>query len=388
MEISIGLCMLLLFGFIGGQMARFLKFPAVTGYMIAGIVMGPSVFNLIPENLNQGMDFVKLLGIGLIALIIGGDLHIKGLRTLGKSIFIITAVQVGGAFAAVFLVTRYLLGISTPMSLLLGAMASATAPASPVAVIHEYRAKGPLTSSILAVVGLDDAFCVTLFVIVSSLAAAMTGEGSGLVSGPLPMIATRIAGSAAAGAVVGFILTIILMFIGDRHQRLVLMIGVALLSTAVAGKIGLEGILVAMMVGFIAANFGPDPHLFDIMEDIELPVFVVFFALAGASLRFDMLYANWAVAVVYVLARGIGKVGGVFAGAAASGADSKVRRYLGFAMFSKAGVTIGLLMIVQSRFPAMAPRITAIELAAVAVCELIGPVGTRYALLASGEGKT
>lgn len=387
MDITVGLGLLLILGFLGGRLARLFKLPAVTGYILAGVVMGPSFTNLISSHLNESMDFIKVLGLGLIALIIGGDLHVKGLKALGKSIFVITLAQVGGAFIAVFLVTRYLLGSSLPISLLLGAMASATAPASPVAVIREYRAKGLLTSTILAVVGLDDAACITLFSIVTAIVAVMVGGAGSVSSHPIPKIAIELGGSAAVGAIIGLVLILALRFVKDRHQRLVLLISVALLGSALAERVGLSAILANMVTGFVVANFGPGRQLFNILEDIELPIFVVFFALAGASLHLGILYANWVIALVYVLARGVGKVGGVFAGAAISGAEEKVKKYLGFAMFSKAGVTIGLVLLVQAQFPQLAPQITAIELAAVAVCELIGPIGTRYALLASGEGK-
>ncbi|MDI6891471.1 MAG: putative sulfate exporter family transporter [Actinomycetota bacterium] len=162
-DLVTGLGILLLAGFIGGRISRKFKIPAVTGYIIVGILLGPSVTNIITTHLNESLEFVKVLGLGLIALVIGGELHFKGLRELGKSVLVITIVQVFGAFVVVFFVTRFILGIPLPICLLLGAMASATAPASPVAVIREYKARGPLTNTLLAVVGLDDAACILLF---------------------------------------------------------------------------------------------------------------------------------------------------------------------------------------------------------------------------------
>lgn len=388
-DLVTGLGILLLAGFIGGRISRKFKIPAVTGYIIVGILLGPSVTNIITTHLNESLEFVKVLGLGLIALVIGGELHFKGLRELGKSVLVITIVQVFGAFVVVFFVTRFILGIPLPICLLLGAMASATAPASPVAVIREYKARGPLTNTLLAVVGLDDAACILLFSLVAVVVEGMLSGVEKLGPKTLPemLIApfAEVGGSIFAGALLGLVLVGVFKFIMDRHQIVVVLIGMALLGSALSQRLELSALLVTMVMGLVVVNLHEDPHVFAVLEDIELPIFVIFFALAGASLHLDILVANWFVAVIYIVARGIGKVGGAFMGAHMSRAPEVVRKYLGFAMFSKAGVTIGLVLLVQSRFPEIAAPIIAVELAAVAVCELIGPMGTRFALVASGE---
>lgn len=383
----IGLGILLLAGFLGGRLARQLKIPAVTGYLIAGLILGPSVANIIPAPISKELEFVKVLGLGLIALVIGGELQVKRLAELGKSIGLITLAQVSGAFTVAFLVMRFIVGLSVPISLLFAGMETATAPASPVAVIREYKARGTLTRTILAVVGLDDAACIMIFSITMAIVATLLKDTSTLSIETVTVPLYQLGGSILFGALLGFALIYLLKYIRDRHQIVTILVGVALLFSGIAEMVGLSALLLCMVAGLVIGNFHGDPTVLGVLEDIELPVFVVFFALAGASLRLDVLYANWLIVLALVAARAIGKVGGAFVGASISSASDEVRKYLGFAMFSKAGVTIGLVLLAIGKFPQFGALLLAVELGTVVVCELVGPIGTRYALIASGEAQ-
>ncbi|MDO9536113.1 MAG: cation:proton antiporter [Bacillota bacterium] len=381
---SLGLAVLLLLGLLGGRLAKKIKMPMVVGYVLTGLILSPSILNVIPVQLNKELEIIKILGLGMIALMIGGELELKRLRKIASSVVWITVVQIFGASVVVFVAMYYILNLPLPISLLLGAMATATAPASPVAVIREYKAKGPFTSTLLGVVALDDALCIILFGIVAAFVGILLKGGSlGLFAITEPLL--EVFGSVGLGALTGVILIIVLRFINARNQTVVVLLGFALLNSGLAYIIHLSPLLINMVTGFVIANFYAKPDVFQYFEDIEMPIYVVFFTLAGASLHIDVLAANWLPAAVYILARGMGKVGGVFLGARLANAEQKVQKYLGFAMFSKAGVTIGLLLLVQGRFPEIAIMITAIELAAVTVCEIVGPMGTRYALISSGE---
>lgn len=383
---GLGLAALLLFGYLGGRLAKQVKLPMVAGYVLMGLLIGPSVLHIIPAQLNVEFNLIKVLGLGMIAIMIGGELEIKRIKHLGKAIFGITIVQIIGASVVVFISMYYILNLSLALSLLLGAMATATAPASPVAVIREYKAKGPFTTTLLGVVAVDDALCIILFGVVASIVSMML---DGVFVFGLHMFvepAIELFGSIGFGAVTGIILIILMRTINDRTHKILIIVGIALLNSGIANIWHLSPLLTSMTTGFIFANLSNKPQTISVLNDIDFPIFVVFFTLAGASLHLDILAANWAAAAVYIVARGIGKVGGAFWGAKLSGAPENVQKYLGFAMFSKAGVTIGLVLLVQGRFPAdFALMITAIELAAVTVCELIGPMGTRYALISSGE---
>lgn len=382
---GLGLAALLLFGYLGGRLAKYVKMPMVAGYVLMGLLIGPSVLHIIPSQLNVEFDLVKVLGLGIIAIMIGGELEIQKIKHLGKAILSITVVQVVGASVVVFIAMYYILGLSLPVSLLLGAMATATAPASPVAVIREYKAKGAFTTTLLGVVAVDDALCIILFGVVASIVRMML---DGVFVFGLHMFvepSIELFGSIAFGAVTGIILVFLMKYIHERQHKVAIIVGIALLNSGMATMWHLSPLLTSMTTGFIFANLSNKPQTLSILNDIDFPIFVVFFTLAGASLHLDVLAANWVPAAVYIVARGIGKVGGAFWGAKLGGAPENVQKYLGFAMFSKAGVTIGLVLLVQGRFPEIAVMITAIELAAVTVCELIGPMGTRYALFSSGD---
>ncbi len=379
----LGIAIILLFGLLGGRLARRIKMPMVVGYVLMGLLLSPSVFNIIPESLNQELEVIKIMGLGMIALMIGSELEIKKLRKIASSVVWITVVQIVGASVIVFCVMYYILNLPLTVSLLLGAMATATAPASPVAVIREYNAKGNFTSTLLGVVALDDALCIIFFGMVSAVVSILL-EGSvfGLNIALEPLI--EVFSSMLLGVVTGLLLLLILRFLKNRPQTVVVLLGIALLNSGIANALHLSPLLVNMVTGFVVTNLYPH-HIFQYFEDVELPIYIIFFTLAGASLHLDVLAANWVPAAVYIVARGVGKVGGSFLGARLANADIIVQKYIGFAMFSKAGVTIGLLMLVQGRFPELAVIITAIELAAVTVCEICGPMGTRYALISSGE---
>jgi Kef-type K+ transport system membrane component KefB len=385
---TLGLAILLLAGYLGGRLVKLVKMPMVAGYVLAGLFLGPSVFKIIPYELNTAFDLIKILGLGLIALMIGGELEIKKIKHLGKTIMGTTIVQILGASIVVFVAMYFILGLSLEISLLLGAMATATAPASPVAVIREYKAKGPFTTTLLGVVAMDDAVCIILFGVVAAVVRTML-DGTFTVGYQMLLLPTiEFFGSFGLGTAIGLIMVFILQFIEDRQHKIALIVGLVLLNSGLSNMYHLSPLLTNMTAGFVFTNLSAKPQTISVINDIDFPIFVVFFTLAGASLHLDILVANWVAATVYIIARGFGKVGGAFLGARLSGAPDVVQKYLGFAMFSKAGVTIGLVLLVQGRFPELALVITAIELAAVTVCELTGPIGTRYALISSGECET
>ena len=254
-----------------------------------------------------------------------------------------------------------------------------------MAVIREYKAKGPFTTTLLGVVAIDDAICIVIFGVTAAIARMLLDGTFTLGINMLAEPAIELVGSIGLGAAAGIALTLVIRKLHDKQHQIVVFVGLALFVSGIANAFHLSPLLSNMTMGFFFSNLSSKPHTISVINEIDLPIFVVFFTLAGASLHIDVLAANWQVALVYIVARGIGKVGGAFLGARVSGAPEVVQKYLGFAMFSKAGVTIGLVMLVQGRFPEIAAIITAIELAAVTFCELTGPLGTKFAIFSSGE---
>lgn len=378
--------LLLLGGYIGGEVANFLKFPAVTGYIVMGIFLGPSVLNFVPSHMIQEFNFIEVLGLSLVALIIGGDLHLDTLKRIGHTVVVITIVQAFSTFMLVSLSLKYILKIPIQTTLFLGAIASATAPAATVAVIKQYKAKGPLTDSLLAIVAMDDAACIILFSLVAAVVGVLNGgkEKGLLIHIALPL--WEIGGSIALGVIMGTILTLILRKkIRQKHEMMIILIGAAFLFGEIAEIMGLSALLFNMTAGLTLVNLDPNPLFFKCLEDIELPVFIVFFSLAGATLNLKILLKNWAIGLLFVLSRAVGKIGGVYIGGKASGANKYIQKYLGFAMLPQAGVAIALALKIQTTYPDLAGLITSVVLASVAINELVGPLGTKFAITSAGE---
>ncbi|OWZ85027.1 cation:proton antiporter [Natranaerobius trueperi] len=384
---ALGIAVVLLLGLCGGRIIQKFSFPMVVGYIIIGLILGPSVLNIIPEELNNELEVVKVLGLGMIALMIGSELELDKIRGMAKSIFGITIVQFIGAFLSVFLVMYYVMDFSLPVSLLLGALSPATAPASPVAVIREYKANGPLTKAILGVVAVDDALTVVVFGIVVAIVGLMF-QGDPLTWYTFLEPFGEVIFSSLLGLLTAILFIIVLnkfLYNQDKYQTLVILIGLALLNSGASSSLGLSPLLTNMVTGFVVANLYENPKVIQRFEEIELPVYIMFFTLTGATLDLEVLANNWVPALILFLTRAVGKVGGAFIGARMYGANKNIQKYLGFAMLSKAGVTIGLLMIIQERFPEVASVLTVLVLANVTLAELTGPLGTRHALVASGE---
>jgi len=382
---TLGIALILLLGLLGGKLAQKVKAPMVVGFIVVGLLLSPSLLHVIPEQLNEGLNIIKIFGLGMIAITIGGELEFKKLKEIIGSIAAITIMQVFGTSVVVFCIMYFVFGLSLPVSLILGAIATASAPASPMANVREYQAKGPFTSTLLGVVAFLDATCLIFFAIVMAISGVFL-RGSSLEVASLLAPLIEIGGSLILGAASGLLILFFARFLDQKIHILVLLIGFVLLNSGIAQHLHLSPLLVNMSAGVLIANTHPHPSsLLHIFDDIDLPIYIAFFLLAGASLRLDVLLENWLITAAYIVARGIGKVGGTFLGAKLAGAERKVQKYLGFGMFSKAGLTIGLLIIVQKTFPDIAPVITAVELAAVAVCSVIGPLGERFALISSGE---
>ncbi|MCW3490766.1 cation:proton antiporter [Dethiobacter alkaliphilus] len=363
-----------------------LKLPSVTGYILIGLLFSPSLLNLITAEMSQQFDLVKTLGLGVIAFIVGAELEIERIRNIRAAIILSSAGLSIVTFGAVFIAMYFLADLPLPIALVLGATATATAPAPVITVIKEVRATGTLARTLLGIVAMADAFAIFLFGIISAVVATMLADINTVSGAAFVETGQELLGSVIIGVISGLFLVYLAKSAGDRKHILVVTLSVILFNSGLSQMFHLSPLLVNLVTGFTLANLARRPAtVFASLEGIELPLFIVFFTLAGASLRLDVLVANWQVALIYILARTIGIVTGVTAGASFAGVDPKLRPFLGRSLLSKAGVTIGLILLVQIRFPEIAPMVTAVELAAISVFEVVGPVITRNSLFAAGE---
>ena len=402
--------LMVLFGLIGGLLIKKVKLPMVTGYVITGILISPALWRLlglhpiISENLLTGdvsLALITDIGLGIIGYMIGGGLKLSELKGMGKVIGFILFFQAGGAVllttlllipSAHFLVPG-LPGINYDMAfaLLIGTMSCATAPAATIAIVHEYRAKGPLTTTLLAVVAIDDAFALIAYAIGSSISASLTGITSLSATQMLSSAVIEIFGSLALGLLFGFILVYIAKATRTRERLLVwvlgfltLVVGLSLWLNSLLG-ISLSYILSCMAVGFVVTNFGGRERGITVIQQIEDVVFVIFFVFAGMNLELESLAIAGLIALIITLSRCSGKYFGVRVGGYLSKAPMVVRKYLGFALLPKAGVTIGLALLASRSFPLMGGLILNAVLASTIINELIAPPFTKYALFKANE---
>lgn len=364
--------------------ARMIKLPNVTAFLVAGLIIGPCVAGLISREQLASMNVISEAALGFIAYAIGGEFKLTYLKKIGKAPLTITIFQ---GLATAFCVDAGLiaLGFEAPVSLLLGAIALATAPAATLMVVRQYRADGPVTRMLLPVVAMDDALGLMVFSVSASVAEGLLGGEMTFQSMVLsPLI--EIVGSLALGSFLGLALGFCSRFFASRGNKLALTIALVLAGVGLCDLWGLSSLLVCMMIGAVMVNVSQQHEV--LMEQCDRftpPLFLLFFVLSGAELDLSVLPAVGLMGVSYLLLRSLGKWGGTMLGAVCVKADDNVRKYLGLTLLPQAGVAIGMSQLVAGRFPALAGSVNTVVLAGVLVFELVGPIITKIALTKAGE---
>jgi len=396
---------MILLGHLGGKLAGMIRLPAIVGYLIVGIVVGGSGLNLLSFDEVAELGLVTDFGLAIVAFMIGTELSARLAKRMGRSLLVIILAESFGAFflvmSAIWLACtiRPVAGLAAlAPALIFAAMAPASAPAGTVAVIQQYRAKGPLTSLLLAVVGLDDGLAIMIYAFaMAGVRAVLRQEAldfASLLTGPF----AEIVGGILLGVAVGVVLLWVASKTRMRSELLTVSIGAILLTTGLANVLHFSLILSNLAVGAVLANLSKHQaeRTYGVVQLITHPVFVLFFVLAGAHLDIGVLKKVTLLAPVYIVARTTGLIGGARFGAAVTGADEKVRRYVGLGILSQAGVAIGLALATAKELggPGAAfgeeGRLLAVMtintvMATTIVFEIVGPIATRIALYKAGE---
>jgi Kef-type K+ transport system membrane component KefB len=390
-------------GFYMGHVAQRVKLPSLIGYMIFGVILGPSVLNLFDESMIEHLSFLTEIALGFVAFTIGSELSLSSLKRLGSGIISIIFAESFGAFfvvvAAVYLLTRDL-----PLSIIFGAMAPASAPAGTVAVIQECKAKGSLTKALYAVVGFDDGLAIIIFGFGASFAKSLLiRETSGTTASVLPTLGTpmvEISLSLVTGGIIGFLFCKLVLKLQKPRDILIILFGAVLLATGLSIRWHLSLILTNMMVGFVLVNSRREALVQRVMApllEIMPLVFLLFFCLAGANLRLSAIPALGSLGAVYILGRSAGLIGGVRLGGLFGPVEQKIKKYLGMGILSQAGVAIGLALIAKHDLAQLdvqynLPHATIIGTAALTTItttciffEIIGPILTKFGLKKAGE---
>jgi Kef-type K+ transport system membrane component KefB len=376
----------LVVGLVGGKLARMLKLPNVSGYLVAGLFLGPSFFRYISAADIDSFAVISEVALAIIAFSIGSEFVLKDMLKLGKSIVIITLLEVIGAIVVVFSLMYFVFGQPFAFSIVIASMSAATAPAATLMVIRQYRADGPLTRTILPVVALDDVFGIMAFGIALSLARLSVGGSDSTLLQMVLQPLVEIVGSLGLGAVLGFILAWVAQKAGDRDELQGIAIAAIAVATGLSTMLGLSPLLTNIVMGTVLVNvMRHSTRVFSSVNDFASQVYILFFTLAGASLDLRILMSVGIMGLGYIIARAGGKTLGAYVGARQVKAPESVQKYLGLGLLAQGGISIGLSVLVRQYLPQYAVPITTIIMFSVLVYEVSGPIFAKIAISKAGE---
>ena len=376
---------MLLAALVAGKIVKQMKLPNVTGYLVIGLLLGPHCIGILSEELVDSMDLLTELALGCIAFSIGAEFKTTFLKKVGKAPIVIGITEGLGAVMVVDTILL-LLGYDMTFALAIGAIASATAAASTLMIVKQYKARGPVTNTLLPVVALDDAVALIAFGMSMAIANVVSSKGTAPIGKLLVAPCIEIFGGLLFGAVLGFIMALLVKFYTGRGNRLAITIMMICLCVGVSDMVGFSSLLACMMLSTMFVNLSKfSDKIYEPLERITPPIYMMFFILSGASLDVTVLTSVGVVGAVYVIGRVVGKSLGAAFGAKVSKAPKVVQRWLGLTLVPQEGVAIGLATSAGKSLPEYAARIQTVVLCGVVIYELLGPVITKTALKKAGE---
>ena len=411
METLLSIAVAMFAGLMMSRVVKPLKLPAVTGYLIAGLLIGPFVLGALGmDGLGftslkkvEGLKIISEVALGFIAFDIGNEFRLSQLKAIGKKATVIAVIQALSATVLVdvsILILHLLMPdkITVPVALTLGAVATATAPAATLMVVNQYKAKGPLVDILLPIVALDDAVGLIVFAVSFGIAKSLSsGVAISIISVLInPML--EVVGSFALGTILGLIYTFVEKFFHSRSKRLSVAITFVILAVALSKlemrfpgselEIGFSPLLVCMMLATIFCNICPSSE--ELMAKTErwtAPLFILFFVLSGAELDLSVFKSGAVVlvGVVYIIFRSAGKMLGATFSSKLMKCEPTVQKYLGITLLPQAGVALGMSIQVAAELGQEGAIIRSIILFSVLIYELVGPLLTKIALTKAGE---
>jgi Kef-type K+ transport system membrane component KefB len=394
---------IIIIGLLFGKLAKALKLPNVTGYLLGGLIFGPVIgmfgWKIVPIETIEKMDIVKQVALGFIAFTIGTEFKISYFKRVGaQPIIIATFESLFAIFAVLFVLLIipliFPVEINPRFAIVLSAIAAATAPAATLMVIKQYRAKGEVTENLMSVVALDDATAIIFFGLMVAIANAFVKSDINIgFAIAKPFI--EIFGSLLIGFIAGYLISLLLRWYTGRSNRISVIVAFIFIVTSMSviikkwfGSIEISTLLACMMMGAVFTNRAPTDDYQVIMELVDRftpPIFILFFTLSGFELNLKVLTQVGLIGVIYIVFRVVGKVAGSYLGAVISKSSKKVKKYLGWSLIPQAGVAIGLTVVADTIIPEYAPQIKAIILSATLIYELVGPFVTKLSLKKAGE---
>ena len=382
-QVLIALSIMLFSGFLITRFTKLLRLPNVSGYIIAGILIGPYVLNFIPTNIIPNMSFVSDIALAFIAFSVGKFFKKEVLKKAGWKILVITMFESILSMGLISAAMIFIFKLDWKFSLLLGAIASATAPASTLMTIKQYRAEGNFVEILLQVIALDNIVCLLIFSVVSSIAGA--SESVRVIDIVKPILYN------ISMIVIGIALALVLRLLlrnRSKNNRLIIVFASLLALAGACSIVNVSPLLSCLVFATIYVNITDDTYLFHQIDNFTPPIMCLFFVLSGAKLDIYALQSVGLIGLAYVGIRLVGKYFGSFMGAAICREEKEVRNYLGLALIPQASVAIGLSVLACRILPEdMGVMLTAIVLATSVLYEFIGPASAKLSLFLSGAIK-
>ncbi len=391
------------FGLICGEIATKLRLPKITGYIIAGVLLNPSLSDFIPKNFTSHTDLVTSVALSFITFSVGGTLLYSRIKKLGKGIIYITLCE--GEFAFIIVIVGILAGgalliqtadanwISTliPISLLMGCLAAPTDPSATLAIIHQYKAKGSVTSTIMGVAAFDDVLGIVNYSLAIVMAQALIMHEKFSLFSSLLKPTVAILGAIFLGIAFGFIFNLSTKFLKKETEGALIIVVFALLSLCfgIATILDADELLSTMIMGIVVVNYNPNREkIFKILERYtEELIFILFFVFSGMQLNFSVLSSHILLVLLFVILRSIGKVSGAITGAVLAKSPPKVKRYTAGGLIPQGGIVVGLALLIKQNqaFASISDIIISVIIGATVIHELIGPILSKMAIKRAGE---
>ena len=381
------LALALALALVSGRVAAFFRVPRVTGFMLAGILLGPSVFGVMTRQHLAAFVVISELALGLIAFYIGFEFEASHFRRLKKTVPYFSAAEITTTFTLVLLTLMIVFYRAPAMALLLAILAVATAPAATLLVIREYDSEGPLTDHVLAMVGLNNLICILAFVVGLGVVELTTGGPAGFSPAA---VTTEMARSLLIPPVLGIALALLLQFYlrrnPEQNELLIVSLAAVMLGVGFSHYFSVSPLLTNLVMGAVLVNSCDRARMvIERLKQVDYPFYALFFVLAGSSLHFEMLPEIGLAGGLYVASRIGGKILGTRLGKKWARAAEPNSFYLGMGLLSQAGLAIGLSAWAARELPALGEPLAVIILSTTVVFEVIGPVLTRFCLIKGGE---
>lgn len=390
-QIIVSIAIMLFFGFLLTRLTKLLKLPNVTAYIIAGIIIGPYCINLIPNYIISGMDFLSDIALAFIAFSTGEFFKFSVLKKNGLKVIIITIFESLMATILVFITCFVILHLNLSFSIILGALAAATAPASTMMTIRQTKAKGDFVDTLLQVVALDDVVGLIAYSVAISIALSFNSNSLNIIDIIKPIFLNI--GSLIIGGLFGLIMKLLIPQKRSKDNKLIISISLIFAFCGLCAIFDVSPLLGCMAMGTIYINSTNDEKLFKQLNYFSPPILLLFFVRSGVNFKLDSLFNGSSlvgstpliiIGIIYFFIRILGKYSGAYLGCLITKKDKKVRNYLGMALIPQAGVAIGLATLGARALGGEAGiALETIILASSVLYELIGPVLAKLSLYLS-----